>query len=100
MIRYSEAVTEFLEAKAAQMLSPYTLVDYGRKLKAFGGFLEGDPPLVEITPRDIRQFLTTLDGRSKKTVKNWHINSIIYNLEIENINIIMGSISNLTTTNT
>jgi site-specific recombinase XerD len=73
-ILFKDAAALFLEAKRAQRLSPNTLIDYGRTLRKLEGFLpsQGKVPVDQITPADIRRFMTTL-VLGKKTLLNVHV---------------------------
>jgi len=75
-VSLSVAVEHFLEAKRAQRLSDNTLIDYKRTFRRFQAFFGedgGDPPLSSITPHEVRQFMNSLTGLSKKSVLNVHI---------------------------
>ena len=69
----SVAVEQFIEAKQAQRLSKNTLIEYERTLRRMREFSEGDPVMSAITPADIRKFMNSLDGLSKKSLLNVHI---------------------------
>jgi site-specific recombinase XerD len=70
----SVAVEQFVEAKQAQRLSKNTLIEYKRTLRRFREFFEKQDPLMSaITPVDIRKFMNSLDGLSKKSLLNVHI---------------------------
>ncbi len=68
----SQAIEDFAEAKKAKRLSPNTLNDYSITFRKFQAFFPADPPLAEITARQVRGFLNSLEGLSKKTVLNHH----------------------------
>jgi integrase/recombinase XerD len=70
----SVTVEQFVEAKQAQRLSKNTLIEYKRTLRRFREFFEKQDPLMSaITPVDIRKFMNSLDGLSKKSLLNVHI---------------------------
>ncbi|MFV2045013.1 MAG: phage integrase N-terminal SAM-like domain-containing protein [Anaerolineales bacterium] len=55
----SNALVGFLNAKAAEGLSPRTLANYEFRLKQWIDFA-GDPGVESVTPQDIRQYLVWL----------------------------------------
>ena len=57
----------------ARRLSNHTLCDYFTTFTRFQIFLEDDLPLAEITDQDIKRFMASLNGISKKTALNYHI---------------------------
>jgi site-specific recombinase XerD len=70
----SVAVEQFIEAKQAQRLSKNTLIEYKRTLRRFKQFFENEDPLMSvITPVNIRKFMNSLGGLSKKSLLNVHI---------------------------
>jgi hypothetical protein len=68
-VSLSQAIEGYFIAAQARRLSPATLADYGYTFKLFTEFLAEDPALAEITADDIRAFLRSRDGVSKKTLR-------------------------------
>ena len=72
-LSFSQAIEGFTLSMQARRLSPNTIRDYLYTLGRFEDFLEGrDPPLGEITSRQIEWFLASLQV-SNKTLLNYHI---------------------------
>lgn len=72
-LTFSQAVGGFMLACDAEHLSPHTISDYAVSLRRFGAFLDGDPPLAEITADQVRTFLAGLrkpQPRDLGAVKN------------------------------
>ena len=72
-IAYSKCVDGYKFSIYARHLSERTIESYEVVLRRFGEFLGGDPPLNEITPDQIRQFLTSFTKVTNKTLLNYHI---------------------------
>jgi site-specific recombinase XerD len=72
-IRLSQAIEGYFLAAQARRLAPGTLADYDNTFHKFETFLGRDPPLAEITPGDIRDFLNSVDDVSAKTLLNYHV---------------------------
>jgi integrase len=72
-IHLSQAIEGYFVAAHARRLSVHTLSDYQHTYRRFEQFLDGDPPLADITPAHIRRFLNSLQGLSDKTVRNYHV---------------------------
>ena len=70
-ITFSQAIDGYLLFANARRLSPHTIRDYFTTFRKFLNFLEEDPPLEEITPKDVESFLAS-QPVSKKTVLNYH----------------------------
>lgn len=69
---FSQAVVGFELACRARNLSPNTIADYTRTYRKFLAFRQDDPPISELTARDIEAFLASQDC-SKKSVLNYFI---------------------------
>lgn len=67
----SQAITGYMLAAQARRLSSHTLADYSNTYRKLIRHLAGDPPIADITPTILRQFI--LDQPvSKKTALNYH----------------------------
>jgi integrase/recombinase XerD len=71
-IPITKAIAGYLLAAEARHLSPNTLRDYTTTFQRFLNFLGSDPPISQITPREIETFLG-VQVVSKKTILNYHI---------------------------
>lgn len=71
-ITLSSAIDGYLLHARARRLSPYTIRDYTTTFRKFADFLAHDPPLAAITPGQVRRFLASQNGISKKTLLNYH----------------------------
>lgn len=72
-VRLSQAVEGFFITARSRRLAAGTLRDYDTTLRRFEQFLGADPPMVSITADDVREFLSSLDGLSAKTILNYHV---------------------------
>jgi len=57
----------------ARHLSERTIESYEVVLHRFGEFLANNPPIDEITPDQVRQFLSSFTNVTNKTLLNYHI---------------------------
>jgi len=71
-ITLSRAIEGYFIAANARRLSRHTLRDYDTTFRKLEAFLGHDPPLASITPADIRAFLSSMNGLSAKTLRNYH----------------------------
>jgi len=71
--RLSEVIQDFLNAKKAERLSHYTIRSYESITRIFKSYFEGDPVFCEITSREIRAFLASLDHLKNKSLYNYHV---------------------------
>ena len=69
----ANVISEFIDAKTAERLSPNTLADYGNTFKSFVRYVGPDTKFGKIEAKDIRGFLASLTHLAKKTVKNYWI---------------------------
>lgn len=69
----TQVIFGYQMAVQARRLSPDTLKDYNRTLTRFTAFLEDDPFFEQISAGQVREFLGSLNGVSKKTVLNYHV---------------------------
>jgi site-specific recombinase XerD len=70
---FTQTVEGYLLAANARRLSENTLRDYQITFRKFFNFLDEDPPINEITPEQVKSFLVSQNGVSKKTLLNYHI---------------------------
>lgn len=68
---FSQAVTGYELYADARRLSEHTIADYKNTFKRFLAFLNSDPPLDQITPTQVEQFLAFAPV-SAKTALNYH----------------------------
>ena len=71
-ITFLDAVEGYLLAATARHLSKNTISDYCFTFRKFQAFLDCDPPIEEITSKQIEAFLAA-QKVTKKTVLNYHI---------------------------
>lgn len=71
-ITLSQAFEGYLLAANARHLSPGTLADYKNTFRKFISFLDADPPMGDITSKQIESFLAN-QNVAKKTIMNYHI---------------------------
>ncbi len=72
-IHLSQAIEGYFIIAKSRRLAPGTLSDYDNTLRRLEQFLGSDPALGSITADDIREFLSSLDGLSAKTILNYHV---------------------------
>jgi integrase/recombinase XerD len=72
LISFSQALEGFMLDAHSRHLSPHTILDYSNTFRKFLAFLGQDPPIAEITPAQVKDFLAAQQV-SKKTVLNYHI---------------------------
>ncbi|MCK4724770.1 MAG: tyrosine-type recombinase/integrase [Anaerolineales bacterium] len=70
-LSFSQSLDGFLMASQARHLSPNTLNDYFNTFRKFQTHLGCDPPLISISPEQVRSFLSSQEV-SKKTLLNYH----------------------------
>ena len=71
-ITLSSAIDGYLLYASARRLSPHTITDYQNTFRKLQAHLVDDPPLAAITTSQIREFLASQNGISKKTLLNYH----------------------------
>jgi site-specific recombinase XerD len=72
-VTFSQAVFGFELTCHARRLSPRTIRDYQNTFRKFSTFLNGaDPALGDISTGQVRAFLASQHGISKKTLLNYH----------------------------
>jgi site-specific recombinase XerD len=72
MLTLSQAIDGYNLYAQARGLSPHTIADYNNTYRKFRYFLQGDPPLSEITPQHIQRFLISHAHLTQKTRLNYH----------------------------
>jgi integrase/recombinase XerD len=70
-VSLSSAIEGYLLYADARRLSPHTISDYSNTFRRFLAFA-GDIPIGDVTPNDVRSFLSSLSHLSKKTLLNYH----------------------------
>jgi site-specific recombinase XerD len=70
-ITFTQAISGYQLYFEARRLSRHTFSDYSNTFRKFALFLGDDPPIDEITPQQIEEFLAAQEV-SKKTVLNYH----------------------------
>ena len=73
LITFTQAIDGYKLYFQARRLSPNTYADYDNTFRKFSDFLAGDPPIVDITTDQVKAFLASQTGVSKKTLLNYHI---------------------------
>ena len=71
-ITFSQSIEGYLLAANARRLSPNTINDYSFTFHKFKQYLGDDPPIADISVRDIQIFLSNQNNISKKTLLNYH----------------------------
>ena len=71
-VSFTKAVEGYLLAVSARHLSEHTIKDYLNTFRKLSVYLRYDPPIAEITPGQIQNFLAG-QTVSKKTVSNYHV---------------------------
>jgi integrase/recombinase XerD len=71
-ITLSRAIEGYFITAHSRRLSSHTLRDYDNTFRRFEDFLGRDPPLADIRPADVRTFLSSRNGLSAKTLRNYH----------------------------
>jgi site-specific recombinase XerD len=71
-ITFSQSIEGYLLAANARRLSPNTINDYSFTLHKFKQYLGDDPPIAEISVKDVQIFLANQNHISKKTLLNYH----------------------------
>jgi hypothetical protein len=72
-IAYSKCVDGYMLSIYARHLSERIIESYEVVLRRFGEFLANDPPFSEISPDQVRQFLSSFEKVTNKTLLNYHI---------------------------
>jgi len=70
-ITFSQAIDGYLLFANARRLSHHTIRDYVTTFRKFLDFLDDDPPIEEITSKQVESFLAA-QTVSKKTLLNYH----------------------------
>lgn len=81
-LRLSEGIEQYKYASKVEGKATKTLEQYDYVFEKFTNFLEGDPPVEEITPNKIRSFIKSLmdDNYSKSTVSiNYRVLRAFFN---------------------
>jgi site-specific recombinase XerD len=73
LISISQAIEGYLLAAGARHLSPHTIADYKNTFNKFLSCLDQDPPIADITNRQIESFLASREGVTKKTILNYYV---------------------------
>lgn len=72
MLKLSQAIDGYLLNVSARRLSPHTIALYQRRLVAFAAFIHTDPPLTDITTRDIERYFASCETLSNSTLFGYH----------------------------
>jgi len=65
-ITFSQSIEGYLLAANARRLSPNTINDYSFTFHKFKQYLDDDPPIAEISVKDVQIFLSNQNHISKK----------------------------------
>jgi integrase/recombinase XerD len=69
----SQAIDGYLLAAHARRLSPHTILAYQASFDKFLSFLNADPPIEEVDPKQVEAFFANQLTVSKKSLLNYHI---------------------------
>jgi integrase/recombinase XerD len=72
-LTFTQAIEGYMLAANARRLSPNTLGGYQRTFRKFLDFLNMDPPIEEINPKQVEAFFASQQTVSKMTLLDYHI---------------------------